>query len=384
MKNKILYNLVHFILILFVASCVQQNSMLQTQKSTFSAQLSNLKINRQLAQMTSAKPSETEKKCLECHQPIIQNKFSHFPAQAGLCSTCHTVSAKHLEDGKDPVQTKDTAADCFRCHTQNDTGKVVHGALSYDQSCIACHNPHGGDKRFFIKAESVKELCIMCHTAPEGTDLKTKHGPVEDQRSCTNCHNPHSSDNDKMLKLPSKDLCLSCHDKEIQATISDTRIIPNIKKKVEEAASQHTGAIMGDCTTCHNPHGSKYNRILLSNYSISNYNNYSAKGENPYALCFTCHDPNMLDQKNFVDKTGFRIKNKKNMHWEHVVNANGQDPSLGRSCKICHDPHGSEQDFHINESWNMKGNQIDIKYTKTDNGGQCTFTCHDVKIYNRD
>jgi hypothetical protein len=92
----------------------------------------------------------------------------------------------------------------------------------------------------------------------------------------------------------------------------------------------------------------------------------------------------MMNQKNFVENTGFRIKDKKNMHWEHVVNANGQDQSLGRSCKICHDPHGSNQDFHINESWNMRGNEINIKYTKSDNGGQCTFTCHDVKIYNRE
>jgi hypothetical protein len=92
----------------------------------------------------------------------------------------------------------------------------------------------------------------------------------------------------------------------------------------------------------------------------------------------------MLNAKDFTDKTGFRIKNKKNLHWDHVVNANGQEKSLGRSCKICHDPHGSNQDFNINETWDMKGFPINIKFTKSDNGGQCTMTCHDVKVYTRE
>lgn len=326
-------------------------------------------------------PKPIPNKCMSCHESVIQNKFAHYPANAGLCNTCHQASDKHIRGESDPVQTKDTANDCYRCHTRKDNGPVVHAALQFDQSCITCHNPHGGEQRFFIKAESTKALCTMCHDVP--VEAQVKHGPAHDQKSCLNCHNPHSSTNEKLLKLPSKQLCLSCHDKEIPATLSDVRVIPNIKAKIE-ASSQHTAVAMGDCTMCHNAHGSQYNRLLTSNYSVSKNNEYPGTGENPYALCFNCHNSEMLNEKDFKGNTGFRDE-KKNYHWSHVVDAGGaQDKKQGRSCSVCHDPHGSNQDFHINESWDMNGNQINIKYTKTEKGGKCTYTCHDLKSYTRD
>lgn len=329
-------------------------------------------------------PIPVPNKCIACHESVIKNKYAHYPANAGLCTTCHDVSEKHIRGESDPVKTKTSANDCYRCHTRKDTETVVHGALKDADSCIQCHNPHGGSQRFFIQEVSTKALCLNCHAGDISVDTKVKHGPAVDEKSCVNCHNPHSSKNEKLLRLPSKQLCLSCHDKEIPATLSDARVIPNIRAKIEDSAFKHTGAVMGDCTTCHNPHGSDNNRILKANYSVSNYNEYPGSGPNPYAMCFTCHDQNMLNEKDFKDNTGFRDENK-NYHWSHVVDAGGdQDKTQGRSCRICHDPHGSNQEFHINESWNMNGNQINIKYTKTQNGGQCTYSCHDLKTYTRE
>ena len=341
------------------------------------------KVDDQIPQ-PAPRPIPVPNKCVTCHESVIQNKYAHYPANAGLCSTCHEVSDKHIRGESDPVKTKDTANDCYRCHNRKDTEPVVHPAMKFDQSCITCHNPHGGDQRFFIQAESTKSLCLMCHDGAVPVDAAIKHGPAHDQKSCVNCHNPHSSKNEKLLRLPSKELCLSCHDKPIQATLSDVRVIPNIKAKLEQASSQHTGAIMGDCTMCHNPHGSENNRLLSENYSVSNYNEYPGKGANPYAMCFTCHDPDMLKEKDFKDNTNFRDE-KKNYHWSHVVDAGGaMDKTQGKSCRICHDPHGSNQDFNINESWNMNGNEINIKYTSSEKGGKCTYSCHDVKSYERE
>jgi predicted CXXCH cytochrome family protein len=327
-------------------------------------------------------PIPAPNKCTECHSEITDNKYAHYPANAGLCTSCHTVSDKHLEGEGDKPETKTTANDCYRCHTRQDTGKTVHGALEDENSCIQCHNPHGGNQRFFIKEKSIQSLCLNCHDV--AVDTKVKHGPSVDQKSCLNCHSPHSSNNAKLLKLPSQALCLSCHDKTIPATLSDVRTIPNIKAKIENTSSQHTGATMGDCTTCHKPHGSENNRLLTENYSISNYNAYPGTGKDPYALCFTCHDSGMLKPDDTT--TGFRDgKTQKNSHWSHVVDAGGgQNKSKGRSCRICHDPHGSNQDFNINDSWQMNGHAVKIKYTKTEKGGGCTYTCHGLKTYERE
>jgi predicted CXXCH cytochrome family protein len=325
-------------------------------------------------------PTPVVNKCTTCHAAVTDNKFGHYPSNAGLCTTCHAVSAGHLAGDKTPTQTKMSANDCYRCHTRKDSETNVHPALLDENSCITCHNPHGGTQRFFLqdlskdKTTNVKAMCTQCHSFDvEG--MATKHGAVESPRSCLNCHNPHSSKNEKLLRLPSKDMCLSCHDKPIQATISEARIIPNIKAKME-AASQHSGA-MGNCTDCHNPHGSQNSRILIENNSIENYNQYPpvAGAANPYALCMTCHVDFAAKLTAGDMTTGFRSTTT-NYHFKHVV-------TESKSCKICHDPHGSSQDFHINESWNMNGTPIDIKYTKTANGGSCT-TCHELKTYSRE
>jgi predicted CXXCH cytochrome family protein len=220
------------------------------------------------------------------------------------------------------------------------------------------------------KDVTVKALCTQCHSFDMDA-VAVKHGAVENQRSCLNCHNPHTSKNTKLLKLPVKDLCLSCHDKPIQATLSDARTIPNIKAKVDSTRSN-----MASCTYCHTAHGSSNSRILSMNFSTTNYNEYPAVGKaaNPYALCMDCHD-GILDKDN--TDTNFRTP-VKNLHWKHVV-----EEQPGKSCRICHDVHGTKNPFSINDSWSMNGTPIGINFTKTDNGGNCTMTCHDIRTYSR-
>jgi hypothetical protein len=75
-----------------------------------------------------------------------------------------------------------------------------------------------------------------------------------------------------------------------------------------------------------------------------------------------------------------------NLHWFHVVDAAGaMDKNQGRSCAICHDPHGSEQAHTIKTEWKMKdGKEIKIEYTATSTGGQCAKTCHSTHTYKRE
>ncbi len=54
-----------------------------------------------------------------------------------------------------------------------------------------------------------------------------------------------------------------------------------------------------------------------------------------------------------------------------------------KSCKICHDSHGSKNEVFISDSWSMNGQPIGINFTKTATGGNCTMTCHDLRTYNR-
>lgn len=323
-------------------------------------------------------PTPVVNKCTICHSAVTDNKFGHFPANAGLCTTCHTVSAKHLnENGNDPVKTKATANDCYTCHMRKDNEANVHPALLDESSCVTCHNPHGGNQRFFLqdyskdKNVTIKAMCTQCHTT-NLDEMSSKHGAIENERSCLNCHNPHSSKHEKILKMPAKDLCLSCHDKTMQATLGGARVIPNIKEKVMSAKKS-----MGSCTDCHNPHGTKFNRLLVDNYSLENYNQYPqpAGQPDPYALCATCHYVEGTLSKDDLSGTQFKTATK-NLHWKHVVEET-------KSCRVCHDPHGSTQESFIRESFKMNDQDIPVKFTKTANGGSCV-TCHTLKSYERE
>jgi predicted CXXCH cytochrome family protein len=76
------------------------------------------------------------------------------------------------------------------------------------------------------------------------TSFKFMHAPVE-AGECTSCHSPHLSKNDRLLLQAGRDLCLGCHDEgEIM--------------KIES----HDGIEDTNCTECHNPHGGSESNLL--------------------------------------------------------------------------------------------------------------------------
>ncbi|OGQ37284.1 MAG: hypothetical protein A3F16_08280 [Deltaproteobacteria bacterium RIFCSPHIGHO2_12_FULL_43_9] len=343
-------------------------------------------------------PKPISNECSSCHAKYFdpeQMGNLHYPSGVGLCRICHTPQPSHL-DGTDKkgVTTETNAESCYRCHDRQDTMPKVHPALSlYDDSCILCHNPHGGNKRYFINAGSTAELCTQCHDIK--LNNKSIHGVIVTDKECVNCHTPHSGAFDKLLHVEPTSLCLSCHDKEIP-TSDGSRVIPNIKQKVTEMPFTHSAITYGTCNDCHSPHSSEHNRLLVAEYSIENYNKHQ---KDTYALCFMCHDDRMLKKGISTTETNFRNDVAKgvspsgdpkidsfNLHWYHVVDASGdQNKSRGRACRICHDPHGSSQMFNINPFWKIKQSPVQIVFShhEDDLGGECTKTCHSTRIYRR-
>lgn len=63
------------------------------------------------------------------------------------------------------------------------------------------------------------------------------HGPVAGG-FCTSCHDPHSSKNEKLLRFTGDDLCFHCH-----------------KKESVYRNEMHEGLDGMGCADCHNPHG---------------------------------------------------------------------------------------------------------------------------------
>jgi len=74
-----------------------------------------------------------------------------------------------------------------KCHAGMLGFKFVHGPVAV-QDCVMCHK-QTGDHSFKIAAQG-SDLCYICHDRmPKG------HGDA-----CTKCHDPHGSDKEFQLK----------------------------------------------------------------------------------------------------------------------------------------------------------------------------------------
>jgi predicted CXXCH cytochrome family protein len=236
--------------------------------------------------------------------------------------------------------------------------KDVHPALV--SGCTSCHNPHGG-KFVRMLDQQLPQLCFGCHTDIDDMikESAVSHPALDTDASCAACHSPHSSDNDKLLIKPQKETCLECHDD----------VIP------KNAKYQHGPNNDGLCARCHSPHGSKYEKLLIGTFPEDAYVPYTSKA---YGLCFSCHKRDLLEYPETSFATGFRNGNK-NLHYVHV-----NDDKKGRSCRLCHSWHGSNNpkliaDTVIFGKWNLP-----LRFVKTETGGGCSPGCHNPRYYDRE
>ena len=294
--------------------------------------------------------------CASCHPDKIDYKFVHGPASTGDCTSCHFPH----ESNTARLLVTEGAALCFTCHIDMQgeiKKKVVHPALG--GGCTSCHDPHGSAAKKFFSAEGAG-LCYQCHPQVESKlkSAKSVHPPIKTERSCASCHAAHASDAPKLLPKSGKDLCLSCHKGFIK----------------KEQTVLHGPIKDGNCTPCHDPHGTPYDKLLISGYTTEFYVTYSDK---EFQFCFTCHNRDLLRNPTTTYATGFRDGNK-NLHYIHV---NRKD--RGKSCKACHVIHGGENPKLIADKVLFGKWSLPLKFIKSETGGSCAPGCHRKYPYDR-
>ena len=312
--------------------------------------------------------------CSACHEDVTAGHDRiHGPVSAGACGACHLPHSSpnnHLlvEEGREL---------CLRCHVvtaiELESSPVVHEPAASD--CRICHDPHATDERGMLTS-SPGELCTTCHSeiAEQVRTATTQHAAVTTERECMNCHVPHASQNHALLRERSTKLCFECHDRAI--TLENGRIIQDMKTLIENGTSLH-GAIAEDtCVGCHEIHGGGHERLLTEEYPSVVYLPFS---ESAYALCFGCHDRDMVLQERSDAVTGFR-NGDRNLHFVHV----NQDEK-GRTCRVCHDAHASNREKHIRDevTFGPSGWSLPIGYAALATGGRCDSGCHRPLEYDR-
>ncbi len=311
--------------------------------------------------------------CFDCHQEgMMKQKVVHPPVAAGDCSGCHD---NHQSDFPSRLVQAGNSL-CFMCHPDKeealkDKKKTVHYPVK--DSCISCHSPHSTPNPAMLSAP-VPDLCANCHPneVAQGQKATARHSLATTGKACLNCHGPHVADNAKLLPKPQMELCLGCHDKELD---TKTGKIQNMKSFMETNKSGHGPVRSGDCTACHNPHGTDYWRMLVKYYPSDFYTSYS---DGKYALCFSCHSKAAFSDRRTRTATSFR-NGDLNLHFVHVNKI-----TKGRTCRACHEVHADTGlAHHVKDRVGFSYWQMPMNYRPGKNGGSCAPGCHGEKSYSR-
>jgi len=223
--------------------------------------------------------------CVQCHraaaaQFAATNKgklFLEHPKdehQSLGCETCHGPSKEHAQSGgeergkliafsgKKPSPIAARNAVCLGCHQK--TARISWLGSIHEQrnvACSDCHNVmHAASDRGSLRKETVLQTCARCHQQRAAQQMRFSHMPIgEKKMECTSCHNPHGSPNEKLLVATSvNETCYSCH-----------------TEKRGPFLWQHP-PVVENCANCHDPHGTAHEKLL--------------KVPKP-RLCQQCHDP---------------------------------------------------------------------------------------------
>jgi len=311
--------------------------------------------------------SPVKRTCDRCHNLEIPVKDKiHAPVKNGKCNSCHNPHQSDLSF----LLKEDKSELCFKCHgsvEEQASYEVIH--YPFDDDCSNCHTAHSSPENYLLTGKT-PDLCFNCHDWYQEEEPVSSHSVVFDEKNCANCHSPHASKIGKLLIAEGTNLCMNCHNKKIK---TETHSIDNISLKIKSGKSVHAAIEFEGCATCHLPHTSEFAYLLKANYPLRKYAPADAES---FALCFECHDSEILVQEFTTDITSFRDDNI-NLHYLHIKGRKG------RSCGLCHDMHASTNEHLINEKSNFGSWEMDMNYKVTSTGGSCFPGCHAEESYTR-
>ncbi len=316
---------------------------------------------------------DTPQLCNTCHEDVrAEKQHVHGPVAAGACNVCH---APHAADH--PNLLPETGRDlCVGCHQETDRqlqrATFIHEPVRQD--CVQCHDAHASNQPMMVHHEPAK-LCVGCHE-PIGkaiAEAPHQHSAVTEDGGCANCHTPHGSTLRGLMKDEPVKLCLACHSEPIR--IDDERTVAAVNEIADPDMIKHGPAADGTCGGCHEVHGSQVSRLLSKPYPEEFYSPFEV---DRFALCFSCHDQQLVLQRRTDALTGFRNADL-NLHYVHV-----NKPNRGRTCRACHNTHASTNPLHVAETVPFGNWQLPINFTRTDTGGTCAPGCHQALGYDRE
>lgn len=226
------------------------------------------------------------------------------------CSGCH--SEKLPPDAVVyKVKYGQYSPECYSCHSGIVSGAEWKHFPTNALLCRTCHQSGNDVNRLVVPTGKIEALCFDCHVnEKKWIGMSHIHGPVG-TGDCTICHDPHGSGSEYQLWADgTAKLCVVCHE--------------GMKKFLDGGAKNfvvHGILNAQGCKACHSPHATDYRFQLYSEIND---------------LCTGCHSA-MAGLEN-----GHPIQ-------KHPVKGKS-DPlrsGLPFTCTSCHNPHGSAYKYML-------------------------------------
>jgi predicted CXXCH cytochrome family protein len=220
--------------------------------------------------------------CLRCHvttgYEIDSMPLVHEPA-LGECLVCHDP---HATDNAAILasDTLTLCTGCHaEISTTVDSAPTQHDAVTTERSCLNCHAAHATSHAGLLKGET-QTLCFECHDKvielEDGTKLANMKALLENRRSlhgaiaqdsCVACHEIHGGGHRRLLtnEYPSDlyypfsenayALCFGCHDRQL-ALLSRTGSVTAFRNGETNLHYIHVNRDEKGrtCSVCHDAH----------------------------------------------------------------------------------------------------------------------------------
>ena len=85
--------------------------------------------------------------CNDCHDDVTEAEVKHSPAEEGECLECHNPHAA----GEPGLLVAPVPSLCFACHDEEDVAAGDAHQTIGEESCTACHDPHQGEKEYYLR-----------------------------------------------------------------------------------------------------------------------------------------------------------------------------------------------------------------------------------------
>ncbi|MCK4839095.1 MAG: hypothetical protein KAS94_09840 [Desulfobulbaceae bacterium] len=199
------------------------------------------------------------------------------------------------------------SSECYSCHQAKVTGSEWKHSPSASLLCRSCHREDLAQTKVGVPSGKVETVCFSCHiNNSKWTAMGHIHGPVG-TGDCTICHDPHGSNSEFQLWTDGKaKLCVVCHEDKKKYA----------SRGVKQKLKVHGILSARGCVVCHSPHASEYRFQLLAEIND---------------LCVSCH----------VDLQGLENGHPIQRHPIKGVD-DPRRPGVSMSCTSCHNPHGSD------------------------------------------